>query len=106
MSSFGEKLKKLRNDQGLSQAGLGEKLGMGASTIGQYELGAREPDFKRLEEIKNYFGVDYNYLLGDEELQKDEIELKTLFNKYKVEVNGKKLNKRVVNGLLMILENR
>ena len=64
MGDFQNIFKRLRNSCGLTQAEMAEKLGISRSTIGMYETGAREPDFKTLELIADYFNVDTNYLTG------------------------------------------
>lgn len=78
-SNFPESLKKLRIRRGLTQAELAERLGVGKSTISMYEVGAREPDFKMLEVIADFFGVSVPSLLqlkSDEEI--DERKLTTV----------------------------
>lgn len=64
MSNFGERLKYLRNQENLSQSELAQKLGIAKSTISMYEVCKREPDFKTLESIADFFKVDMNYLYG------------------------------------------
>ena len=58
------KLKELREKQGLSQNQLGKHLGFTRSTICQYEKGTREPDYKTLIKLANFFNVTVDYLLG------------------------------------------
>lgn len=41
---LGEKLKHLRQERGMTQAELAEKLGVSPSAVGMYEQGRREPD--------------------------------------------------------------
>ena len=41
---FGQRLKELRKKNGLTQAALGERIGVSASAVGMYEQGHREPD--------------------------------------------------------------
>lgn len=64
MATFKDMLKYLRNREGLSQAELAQKIGLGTSTISMYEVGKREPDFETLETIADFFNVDMNFLLG------------------------------------------
>ena len=40
------------------------ELSMGQNTISQYETGAREPSFKDLIAIADYFDVSIDYLVG------------------------------------------
>ena len=63
-NAFGEKLKELRLEAGLSQRKLGEKLGVCNQTVSFWESGSREPDLDGLLKIAKYFGVSTDYLLG------------------------------------------
>ena len=64
MGDFGERLKQLRLNSGLSQQELSDELNIGSSTLANYEQGKREPNFKTLEIIADYFNVDMNFLTG------------------------------------------
>lgn len=64
MGDFQNIFKRLRTAAGLTQVEMAQKLNISRSTIGMYETGAREPDFKTLEQIADYFNVDTDYLLG------------------------------------------
>lgn len=61
---FAQRLKILREDRGLSQAELAEKVGVSRGSISFYENGDRVPDIEVLSKIQKYFDVDFNYLLG------------------------------------------
>lgn len=58
------RLKELRKRKHISQVFLGMELSMGQNTISQYETGAREPSFKDLIAIADYFDVSIDYLVG------------------------------------------
>ena len=62
MSNFGNKLRLLRKEKGLTQKQLADKLGLAFSTISMYERGDREPDFEILESIADFFNVSMDYL--------------------------------------------
>lgn len=62
---FGETLKQLRLNKGISQGQLGKDLGVVNQTISFWEIGAREPDFDMLIKIAKYFDVTVGYLLGE-----------------------------------------
>lgn len=64
MSTFGITLNRLRKEHGLTQAELGDILGISYSTISMYERGEREPDFETQEAIADYFNVSMDYLHG------------------------------------------
>jgi len=61
---FGQRLRLLRENRGLTQKELGQILNVSESTIGMYERGEREPNFETLEKIADYFEVQVDYLLG------------------------------------------
>jgi len=61
---FSIRLKELRTQQGISQYRLAEKLGLSRSMISNYEQGIREPDYKTIILLAQYFSVSTDYLLG------------------------------------------
>lgn len=65
--AFNERLRDLRTKRDMSQSQLATALGISKSAISMYELGERQPDFETLELIADYFNVDMNYLLGNED---------------------------------------
>lgn len=64
--SIGKRIKQTRIDLGISQAKLGEKLGVTQQMIGIYENGQRNPKKETLEKIAEALGVTAEYLLGTE----------------------------------------
>lgn len=64
MSSFSARLSQLRNERTLSQKELAEHLGLGRTTIANYEQDTRFPNPKVLCDIADYFAVSLDYLLG------------------------------------------
>lgn len=77
MAEFKDMLKYFRQQTGLSQAELAEKIGVKPSTISMYEVGKREPDFATEEALADFFNVDLNTLRGKdtEELDREHREL-------------------------------
>ncbi len=62
--SFGDKLKTLREEKGLTQTELAEVLGTSLKTISNYEVkGVRPRKMDMYEKIADYFDVNINYLL-------------------------------------------
>ncbi|WP_449240556.1 helix-turn-helix domain-containing protein [Desulfoscipio gibsoniae] len=59
-----ERIKLLREEKNLRQEDLGKILGVGKTTISQYENGVRKPDSDMLQKIANYFCVSVDYILG------------------------------------------
>lgn len=67
MSGFGNRLRKLRIDKGLTQKQLGRLFKLSESAVGMYERGEREPSFEQTKSFAEYFGVTTDYLLGTAE---------------------------------------
>lgn len=57
---FGNKLRELRKSNGLTQEGLGEKIGVSTNAVGQFERGSILPTFSTLTNIINALDVDAN----------------------------------------------
>ena len=60
---FGEVLRRLLEDNDITQRQLATDLNMGATTIGNYIRGIRQPDFDTLKLFADYFNVTTDYLL-------------------------------------------
>lgn len=54
----GEKIRQARKAKGLTQAALGELLGVSGSMIGQYETEARRPSFKTASAVAHVLNID------------------------------------------------
>ena len=64
MAKFSERLRFLRMSRSLSQADFAKQIGISKSSVNMYERGEREPSFKTLEQIADFFNVDMDYILG------------------------------------------
>lgn len=62
--TFGDILRELLEDNNITQKQLAADLNIGATTIGNYIRGFREPDFEILKLLANYFKVTTDYLLN------------------------------------------
>ena len=62
--SFSSRLRELRMLRGLRQKDLAAALGLGQTTIANYEKNLRFPDEKTLLKTADFFGTSLDYLLG------------------------------------------
>ena len=64
---FGDNLKQLRKQRGLTQNELGSKLNLSKAVISKYENGLGFPTLDLLMQFSEYFNVTTDYLLGIDE---------------------------------------
>lgn len=64
MFNFGERLRQIRRERGLTQKQFAEKIGSTERGIQRYESGDREPAFRVILAILDNIDVDANYLFG------------------------------------------
>ena len=65
-NTFAPRLRSLRKQRKLTQKALGEKCGVAAMTIRQYEAGTRMPRKRVVEALAEYFGMSAKELLTGE----------------------------------------
>lgn len=65
-NEFTIRLKELRKNRGLTQKDAAKLLGIGQTTIANYENGTRVPDLTKVSEIADLFKVSVDFLLGRE----------------------------------------
>lgn len=86
MVDFGNRLKKLRLNAGLTQKQLADKMGVTASVVSYYELSERNPSPEVLIKLASIFHISTDYLLGIEKTESlslsdlDEADKKLIFN--------------------------
>lgn len=64
MSSFGDRVRGLRQKHRLSQTKFGERIGVSQQVIHQWESSKTNPDPSSVSRIAEEFGVTTDYLLG------------------------------------------
>lgn len=74
MTGAGDRIKRLREKEGLTQLQLAEKLSMNNSVLSRIEAGKRPIEDTELRMFADYFGVKADYLLGrsDELIAKEQ----------------------------------
>jgi transcriptional regulator with XRE-family HTH domain len=83
---FAERLKKARQNKGLSQTELGEAVGIHYTQIGRYENKGATPTADILAKIANVLGVSSDYLMSGtaEDIANDTLKDKELLNQFKL----------------------
>lgn len=61
--SLGERLKKIRTDQGMSRDQLAELFKISRATIQNYENGERSPNAEYLANYYKFFGINLHWLI-------------------------------------------
>lgn len=69
---FGLRLRKLREEKGISQVGLARALKISNSMLSRYEKNRRSPDYATLSKLADFFEVSTDYLLGRTNIRKHE----------------------------------
>ncbi len=68
-ASFGERLRELRKEKGLSQDEFAKMLGTSKQILSRYELGQRSPKIEQVSKYAEKLKVSVDYLLGDSEAE-------------------------------------
>lgn len=73
MVNFGERLKKLRIENKMTQKHLADRVGLAISAISSYESGNRFPTYDVMIMFARIFHVSTDYLLGMDDIRKIDI---------------------------------
>jgi len=66
--TFGERIRELRTQKGLTQPQLADSIGVSVRTIKSYELGTSLPKTRETyQKLAEFFDVNINYLLAEDE---------------------------------------
>jgi len=87
--NFGERLRQIRKEKGLTQAEVAKLLSIGESTVSFYESGKRQPDYETLIRLSETLHVSIDYLLGKTDIRNPYSEFMESANK-KYGSHGKK----------------
>lgn len=73
LERFPERLRKLREEEGLSMGELSREIGsISQSTLSNYESGKREPKLENIIELSRYFNCSTDYLTGESDIKNQE----------------------------------
>ncbi|MEW5783651.1 MAG: helix-turn-helix transcriptional regulator [Bacillota bacterium] len=61
---LGARLKKLRDEKGISQLELAKALNISNVMLSRYEKNKRSPDYETLNKLADFYDVTTDYLLG------------------------------------------
>lgn len=64
--TIGERIKKLRKEQNMTQKELSEKVGISTSNITKYEIGQLEPNLEIITKLSKVFNVPVSALIIDD----------------------------------------
>jgi len=77
---IGERIKKYRKDQEMTQDALAQALGVSPQSVSKWECGDGYPDITLLPTIANFFEVTVDELIGNDEISAKEDVQKNFFN--------------------------
>lgn len=89
---FGQRLKKLRREQGWTQAYVSSHLAVTRSTYAYYEISKIRPDYETLTQLTCLFHVSINFLItGEESISESEQRLIAAYRHITNPVNRRKI---------------
>lgn len=99
VKKFGERIKKLRYENNMTQHALAEQIGMTPTGICYWEAGRALPSLATVLELADIFNVSIDYLIGNEDYKIDEYE--NLIKKIKkVDSNKQRLMLSLLNNVV------
>lgn len=88
--AFGDILRVLLSEKGITQKDLASVLNIVPSTLGNYIQNSREPDFETLKQIADYFSVSIDYLLEHPSGKADTVDEENLLCIYRTMTDEQK----------------
>lgn len=88
--AFGDILRVLLSEKGITQKDLASVLNIVPSTLGNYIQNSREPDFETLKQIADYFSVSIDYLLEHPSGKADTVDEENLLCIYRAMTDEQK----------------
>lgn len=99
---FGDRLKSLRENKGLSKSALAQAINLHYSQIGRYERNEAQPSADMLKKIANELDVTTDYLMNgtSNDMAQEKIKDKALLNKFQRIANLKPDEQKIVTELI------
>ncbi len=101
---LGDKIKKLREQDGISRQKLGDIVGVHRNSILNWENNKSEPDYSQLKTIAEFFSVSMDYLLEYDDNDIDEMEKLKVALKEAGMMKGDDLTREELQKALEIVE--
>ena len=89
---IGNRIKQLREEKGIKQEELANKISVSPSAIGMYETNKREPNNEITLKIANFFCVSTDYLLGKTDIRNSKQKEQDLLDLAKIGFSMDKYN--------------
>lgn len=96
MKHFGDRLKKLRKEKGLTQEALAEYLGISYQAVSKWENGLGFPDISLLPALSNFFSTSADYFLGID-LQNSENKIERVLTEARRLAHTGKIGKSIIH---------
>jgi len=87
---FGERLAAIRKIKKVSQEELAKMIGVHAPVIGRYERGEVKPSIEVATKIANALEVSLDYLVGNSDLQLDQVVIRRVIDIQRLKDEDKK----------------
>lgn len=98
--NFSARLRRLRENSGLSQTQLANELGVSRGSISFYENCDRTPDIMFLCRVSLYYGVSADWLLGLSDKKQNDISISEYTGLTESSIEAiRKLDKEALDGL-------
>ena len=98
--TFGQKLKILLKDNGMTQEDLAERLEVSRQAVGKWVNNKGIPEVGKIIQISELFGVSMDYLLKEDCDEKGVVEEKAISNKKAISNNGYYVSQEMLDGYL------
>lgn len=95
--TFGEKLKQLREEKGLSKKRVADDLNIKYSTYAGYENQGKKPYMERIIAIAEYFNKPVEYLIGCQSKHPEEQNLKSFNDLFSLPKNTSEYYREIMN---------